>query len=144
MDAADAAQATAAGAQTAPVRQLDAVRGPDHDVRDFAAAVDEHADLAADLAAHLGELARELVGEHTVGRQAPAEQAVEPLDLARLQPVGVPVDLDGRLPARRVPLRPHRRISPTRAVPCTRRPDRAHRKDTEHSRSVVASARLDD
>jgi hypothetical protein len=75
------------------------VGAADHHVGDLAAAVDEHADLAADLAAHLGELARELVADEPVGGQAAAEQSVESFGLTGLQAVRVPVDLDGWSPA---------------------------------------------
>jgi putative heme degradation protein len=62
-----------------------------------AAPVDQDADLAADLSAQLGELARELVAEQDVRVETSTEQALELLDLVGLQTAGVAVDLDGGL-----------------------------------------------
>ena len=63
--------------------------------RHRAAPVDQHADLPADLARELGQLTRQLVGDQALGRQAPLREALEPLQVTRLQAVGVAVDADG-------------------------------------------------
>jgi hypothetical protein len=59
-----------------------------------AAAVDEHADLAAGLARELAELACELVGDETLRRKAALSQAFELAGLAGLQAVCVAGDVD--------------------------------------------------
>jgi hypothetical protein len=62
-----------------------------------APAVDQDTDLAPDVAADLGELTRELVGEDTVRWEAALVEALDGADLAGLQAVGVAKDLDGEL-----------------------------------------------
>jgi hypothetical protein len=54
--------------------------------------------LPADLAAQLTELARKVVAEQPVGGQTAPEQPLESLGMPGLEPVGVPVDLDGWSP----------------------------------------------
>ena len=90
VDAAQAAQPAAAGAQAAPVRQLDAPAVADHHVGDGARAVDEHADLAADLAGELGEPPGELVGDEPVGGEAALREALELLDGMAFRPWVLP------------------------------------------------------
>jgi hypothetical protein len=63
-------------------------------MRDGAAAVDEDADLAADLATDPRELAREVVAEDPVGGNAAPRQAFEGADLIGLESLGVPEDAD--------------------------------------------------
>jgi hypothetical protein len=66
----------------------------DHDVRDRTGAVDEDADLAADLPRELGEPPREIVCEEPVGGKAALREALELLDVVSLQAVGVAEDAD--------------------------------------------------
>jgi hypothetical protein len=67
-------------------------------VGDVSPAVDEHADLAPDVPADLGELAGELVGDEAIGPQAASVEALDGADLAGLQPMGVAEDLDTATP----------------------------------------------
>jgi len=60
-----------------------------------AAAVDQDADLATEVARELGQLARELVRDEAVGRKAAAIEPFERVDLAGLEALGVAVDADG-------------------------------------------------
>ena len=48
-------------------------------MRDLAAPVDQQPHLAADVVAHLGELAGELTAQQAVCREAPAEEPFEAL-----------------------------------------------------------------
>jgi hypothetical protein len=75
------------------------VRVADHHVRDVAAAVDEHADLAAGLARELGQLAREVVGDEALGGQAAAREALDALDLIGFESRGLAGDADVAAPA---------------------------------------------
>ena len=85
MDEAEAAEAALAAAHTADVGQEDLRRIADDHVLDRATPVDQHADLAMQLGALHRELSRQL-GRHDLGRRdAPAVQALERLDLARLE-----------------------------------------------------------
>jgi len=60
-------------------------------------AVEEHADLATDLAGELCQLAGQLVRDESVGRESPAGEAFERLDLAGLEAVRIAVNLDEAL-----------------------------------------------
>jgi hypothetical protein len=66
-------------------------------VRDRALAIQQHADLAAEIVRELGELARELVREEAVGGKAAPVEALERVDLGGLETLGVSEDLDGSL-----------------------------------------------
>jgi hypothetical protein len=58
--------------------------------------IDQHADLAPDFASELGQLPRELVRDQAIGGDVAPEEAFERADLARLQPMGIAEDTDGR------------------------------------------------
>jgi len=82
-------------------------------VLDDACAIDEHADLAADVGRERGQLAGELVRDEAVGEQPPLTEALEGLDLAGLEAAGIAVDLDGGLLARVVREAGSRAAAPT-------------------------------
>jgi hypothetical protein len=94
LDEAEAAQAAAAGTQTAPVRQLGAGGATDQDVLDGPGAVEEHADLAADLAGEAGQLAGQFVRDEAVGGEPATDEALERLHLAGFETMRVAVNLD--------------------------------------------------
>ena len=93
VDAAQAAQAAATGAQTTPVGQLDRVGVAHHHVLDIAPAVDQDADLSPDLPADLRQLPGQLLCEQLIGRDAAPEEPIEPADLAGFEAVRVAEDL---------------------------------------------------
>ena len=97
MEAAQPAQAATTGAQATPVGELDRVGIAHHHVLDVAAAIDQHADLAPDLTADLGQLPRELLREQPVGGNAAPEEALELANLTGLEAVRLAKDLDGWL-----------------------------------------------
>jgi hypothetical protein len=97
MDAAQAAKASLAGAQAPPLGHLDAALGADHRVRHGAAAVDQHADLAAEVGREFGQLAREFLGDEAIGWEAAPVEALEGVNLAGLEALCVAEDLDGSL-----------------------------------------------
>ena len=61
---------------------------------DGAEPIDQHADLTADLTRELGQLAGQLLAQEAFGREPAAAEALEPLQLARLQAMGVAFDAD--------------------------------------------------
>jgi hypothetical protein len=66
---------------------------PDDHVGNLAAARDQDADLAVDLAGELGELAGQLVGDDPVLWDAPAVELPDPFDLIRPEAGQVAVNL---------------------------------------------------
>jgi len=97
VDAAQAAKPSLAGAQASPLGHLDAGLRADHRVGHGAAAIEQHADLTAEVVRELGQLARELVGEEAVGGESAPVEALEGMDLAGLEALGIAEDLDGTL-----------------------------------------------
>jgi hypothetical protein len=93
VDHADAGQAPGAGAGPAELRDGDPPGVADQDPLETVRSVDQDADLAADLARQLGEVASEFVGDDLVRRDPPAEDPLEVLDLRGLEAKGVAVDL---------------------------------------------------
>ena len=89
VDQAQAAEAAGGAAQTADVGQHDLGRIADEDVRDLAAAIDQHADLAKHRRRDLGEEVGELGAHHLRRCDAPAIDSLERLQLAGLQARGV-------------------------------------------------------
>jgi hypothetical protein len=69
-----------------------------HHVLDGTAAVDQHADLAPGVVADLGELSRQLVRQHLVGRYASPEQTLKLTNLAGLETERIAKNLDKSLP----------------------------------------------
>jgi hypothetical protein len=72
-------------------------------VRHGAAAVDQDPDLAAQVVGELGQRAGELVGQESVGGQAAPVEALQGVDLAGLEALGVAEDLDRFVSAGRDP-----------------------------------------
>ena len=97
MNEAQAAQASAARSEPAPIGQFERTGSADHDMRNRAATVDQHANLATNLSGEFGQLTGEFVVEQDVGVEATTEQAIELFNLAGLQAAGVSVDLDVEL-----------------------------------------------
>ena len=96
VEAAQAAQTPAAGPQAAPVGQGDRVGIAHHHVLDQPAAIEQHADLAPNLAADFGQVPRELLGDQPIGRHPAPEEALDPASLTGLEAVRITEDLDGR------------------------------------------------
>jgi hypothetical protein len=63
-------------------------------VRHVSAAIHEHADHPAGLAAQCRQQASELLSDQALGRQAPVAESFELANMARLEPVAVAEDLD--------------------------------------------------
>jgi hypothetical protein len=95
MNAAQPAKATAASSQSTPVGEFDRLRSPAHHVSHSAAAIDENADLAADLETDLREFASEFVADDALDRNAAPGEPFQPAYLAGLETAGVAVDVDG-------------------------------------------------
>lgn len=95
MDETKATQSTTASAKAAPVGQLDARRAADHHVLNTTAAVDEYADLAADLRREFGHRACEVICDQAIGIEPPSTKSFKGLRLACLETAGVAVNLDG-------------------------------------------------
>ncbi len=95
MNAAQSAKATAAGAQSTPVGEIDRLRRPAHHVGHFAAAIDENSDLAADFETDFREFASEFVANDALDRNAASGESFQPAYLAGLETAGVAVDSDG-------------------------------------------------
>ena len=64
---------------------------------DVAAAIDQDADLSANLPADLGQPPREFLREQRIGGDAAPGEALEPANLAGFEAVRIAEDLDGRL-----------------------------------------------
>lgn len=92
------AEASAGGAEAADVGEGQARGVADDDVLDGAAAVDQHADLAAGGEGGVEEGARELGREDPIGGDAAAEDALDGAGVARRKTVGVAEDLIGTPP----------------------------------------------
>jgi len=69
-----------------------------HHVLDGTAAVEQDADLAPSVVADLGELSRQLVRQHLVGRYASPEQTLKLTNLAGLETGRITKNLDESLP----------------------------------------------
>ena len=117
MNAAQAAKPAGTRTQPSPVRKFDRMGVSHHDMGDGTATIHQHADLAPNFAAHLGQGPGEFVGDQAVRGNASAEQTLELAGLVGLEAKGVSVDLDeallvgatdNRLPSRRH----HTRSSP--------------------------------
>ena len=89
---AEAAQATDAGTLPTQVGQHELSRFTDDHELDLSAAVDQHADLAADLGGALGERTGELGARHAIRRHASSVEALESRELARRETEGVSVN----------------------------------------------------
>ena len=94
-----AAQAMAAGPGAPHVGQGELAGVADHHPLHVPLAVEEHADLAVRLPGDLGEVTRQLGGDHLPGVDAAAVGAAEGVELALLQPEGVAVDLFHGMPS---------------------------------------------
>ena len=93
VDQPQAAEAVRAGAAAPDVGQGELAGVADHDPLDVALAVEQHADLAADLAGDLGEVARQLGRDHLVGVDAPPVGAAQGVELGGLEAEGVAEDV---------------------------------------------------
>ena len=100
MHQAQAAQAELAGAGAADVGKLDLPRVADQDALDLAAPVEQHAELAANLARQLAQVAGELRRAQLARLDAAAVGGEEPPGLARLQARRVAVQVVARTVSR--------------------------------------------
>ena len=89
-----ATQASATRAQATPVRELRVGRAADQDVLDGPRPVEKHPHLPSDLPRQLGQLPGELVRDEAVCVESSPDQALEGLDLAGFEAVGIAVNLD--------------------------------------------------
>ena len=94
LDQAQASQASATRAQATPVRELRVGRAADQDVLDGPRPVEKHPHLPSDLPRQLGQLPGELVRDEAVCVESSPDQALEGLDLAGFEAVGIAVNLD--------------------------------------------------
>jgi len=89
----EAAEAVGARPGAPDVRQLERVSVADDHRLDVALAVEEHPHLAVGLEGDLGQVARQLGGDHLRGVHPAAVGAAERVQLALLEAEGVPVDV---------------------------------------------------
>jgi hypothetical protein len=89
-----------AGMDPSPLqlRDVDACCSPGDDICHRPEAVDENADLDADLMGKMGELRGELMGYREIRGNFPPVESFERSDLRCLQPLYIPVDLQSRAP----------------------------------------------
>lgn len=83
MDQPKPSETAGGGAEAVEIRDQDVVVRSDDDVGDLAAAGDQDADLAVDLAGELRDPASQLVGDDPLRRDAPPVELTDPLDLGR-------------------------------------------------------------